>query len=223
MSGGITARPAEPRRLVILGGTFDPVHTGHMAILEQTRVALGADMGWLLPTGDQPLRESAVASAADRLAMAEAAVRDQPHLAVSDLEARRPGRSYTVETAAELSPIQLGVERWWLLGADAARRIREWRRWPELLQRERFALVNRAGVAPMGGAEAEALGFAAERSRLLAVDSPPVSASEVRRRLAAGESLAGMLPDAVAQLIRARGLYGTATTRPGDNAGDDLR
>lgn len=222
MTRPLPARAA-PQRLVILGGSFDPVHAGHLAVLQQARIALEAQMGWLLPTGVQPLRRPAHATVEDRLAMASAAVRGRSDLGVSDLEARRPGRSYTVDTAALLAAELPAVERWWLLGADAARRIGEWRRWEELLERERFALVNRAGVAAMGRAEAERLGFAEERTRLLELDAPQLSASQVRRRLALGASVEGLLPDAVIALIKQRGLYGAGAAQPGDNDRDDLR
>lgn len=223
MSGAATPLPAGARRLVILGGSFDPVHSGHLAILEQARTILGAEAGWLLPTGVQPLRRPARASIDDRLAMAVAAVGGHAGLGVCDLEARRPGPSYTVDTAASLAAELPGVERWWLLGADAARRIGAWRRCDELLERERFALVNRTGVVAMEPTETARLGFAAERTRLLQIDSPPHSASEVRRRLATGRSVEGMLPAAVAEVIRERGLYGTGAARAMDNDRDDLR
>ncbi|GAC1341561.1 MAG: nicotinate (nicotinamide) nucleotide adenylyltransferase [Candidatus Dormibacteria bacterium] len=222
MNGVATRLPAGTRRLVILGGSFDPVHSGHLAILEEARHALDAQVAWLLPTGAQPLRGAALASIDDRLAMAEAAVRGRRALGVCELEARRPGPSHTVDTAAELATRLPGVERWWLLGADAARRIGAWRRHEELLARERFGLVNRAGVPAMDLAEAGRLGFAAGRTRLLQLHSPPVSASEIRGRLAAGMSVAGMLPEAVAEVIRQRGLYRAGRGRGMDNALDDL-
>ncbi|HEV7680253.1 MAG TPA: nicotinate (nicotinamide) nucleotide adenylyltransferase [Candidatus Dormibacteraeota bacterium] len=199
-----------PRRAVVLGGTFDPIHAGHLGVLEQVRRAARADEAWLLPTGEQPHRGPAHASAEERLAMTEAAAEGRPHVRVLDVEARRPGPSYTVDTLAELEREHPGTEIWLTLGADAAREVPRWHRVENLLDRARFVLVNRTGVPRLDEAEMRALGFDPQRTRLIHVDSPPVSATEIRRRFAAGESVEGMVAPAVAGLIRARGWYGAS-------------
>ena len=195
------------RRVVALGGTFDPIHAGHLAILLQVRAALGAGEAWLLPTALPPHRRPAHAPAADRLALTEAAAAAEEGVRVLDVEMRRPGPSYTIDTLDELERLHPGVEVWFLLGADAARDIRHWHRAAELLARARFVLVNRSGVPALDDAEARALGFDPQRTRVLHVDSPAVSATEVRRRVVAGESITGMVPPQVERMIAARGLY----------------
>jgi nicotinate-nucleotide adenylyltransferase len=200
----------EPRRAVVLGGSFDPIHLGHLAVLDQVRLAIGADEAWLVPTGAQPHRLPAHASAEDRLAMTEAAAEGHPRVRVLDLETRRPGPSYTVDTLAELEREHPGTEIWLILGADAARDVPHWHRVEDLRDRARFVLVNRTGVPQLDELEMRALGFDLERTRLIEVDSPPVSATEIRHRVAAGESLEGMVSPAVAALIRARRLYGAS-------------
>lgn len=197
----------EARCVAVLGGTFDPVHAGHLAILEQVRRAVDAGEAWLLPTGLPPHRHPARASVADRLAMVEAAAEGHARVRVADVEARREGPSYTLDTLDELERSHPGVEFWLVLGADAAREVGQWHRSAELLARARFVLVNRAGVPELTAAEARSLGFDAARTRLIHVDSPPVSATEIRRRVAAGEGVEGMVAPAVARIIADRALY----------------
>jgi nicotinate-nucleotide adenylyltransferase len=197
-----------PARVAVLGGTFDPIHAGHVGILEQVRGSVDADEAWLLPTGLPPHRRPTHASTEDRLAMTEAAAQGHPAVRVLDLEARRPGPSYTIDTLDELEQRYPGTEFWLTLGADAARDIGQWHRAADLLRRARFVLVNRTGVPPLDDAEMRRLGFDPARTRLIHVDSPPVSATEIRRRVASGESIEGMVAPAVQRLIGERGLYG---------------
>ncbi|HZS15537.1 MAG TPA: nicotinate (nicotinamide) nucleotide adenylyltransferase [Candidatus Dormibacteraeota bacterium] len=201
---------AGPRRVAVLGGTFDPIHTGHLAILEQVRRSVDAEEAWLLPTALPPHRRPAHASVDDRLAMVRAAAEGHPGVRVVEDEARRSGPSYTIDSLAELERAHPGVEFWLTLGADAAREIGTWHRSAELLGRARFVLVNRTGVPPLDAGEAARLGFEPARTRLIHVDSPPVSATEIRRRVAGGEPLEGMVSAAVERLIRERGLYRVA-------------
>ena len=196
-----------PRCVAVLGGTFDPVHAGHLAILGQVRRSVDADEAWLLPTNLPGHRRPALASVDDRLAMVRAAAEGDPAVRVVDLEARRQGPSYTIDTLDELERGFPGVQFWLVLGADAARDIAGWHRAAEVLARARFVLVNRAGVPPLGDAEARALGFDPGRTRLIHVDSPPVSATEIRRRVAAGQPVEGMVTAPVARIIAERGLY----------------
>ena len=196
-----------PAPVVVLGGTFDPIHAGHLAILDQVRRAVGASEAWLIPTARPPHRRPTHASAADRLALTRAAAEGLPAVRVLDLEIRRDGLSYTIDTLDELERPHPGVTAWFTLGADAAREVGTWHRAAELLARAHFVLVNRTGVPSIDEAEARRLGFAAERTLLIHVDSPPVSATEVRQRVAAGEPIDGLVPAAVARLIAERGLY----------------
>jgi nicotinate-nucleotide adenylyltransferase len=198
---------SEVRRVAVLGGTFDPIHAGHLAILEQVRRSVDADEAWLLPTALPPHRRPAHASVDDRLAMTHAAAAGHPRVRVVEDEARRDGPSYTIDTLDELERAHPGVQFWFTLGADAAREVGAWHRAVELLGRARFVLVNRTGVPPLDDAEARALGFDPSRTRLIHVASPPVSATEIRRRVAAGESIEGMVAAAVARIIVDRSLY----------------
>lgn len=198
---------AEPRRVAVLGGTFDPVHAGHIALIIAVRDALGTDEAWLMPARSPALRDEPVAPAQLRLAMLETAVRNIPGVRVLDTELRRPGTSYTFDTLTALASAHRGVEPWWILGADAARHVGEWYRSAELRDSLHLVVVQRAGTPLFDDAEARGLGLAAARTIVLDITPPAVSASEVRRRVAQGKSIAGMVPGAVADIIAASGLY----------------
>ena len=196
------------RSVAVLGGTFDPIHAGHLAILDQVRHAAGAAEAWLIPTNRPPHRRPTHASPDDRLAMTRAAAAGVPGVRVLDVEIRRDGLSYTIDTLDELESLHPGVVIWFTLGADAARDVPHWHRAAELLGRARFIVVNRSGVEPIDDAEARRLGFeVGERTMLIHVDSPAVSATDIRRRVAAGEPITGLVPAAVERLIAERRLY----------------
>jgi nicotinate-nucleotide adenylyltransferase len=198
---------AERCSVAVLGGTFDPVHCGHLAIVDAVREALGATEAWLLPAREPALRAEPVAAAGLRLAMLEAAARGLRGVRVVDLELRRPGVSYTIDTLEALAAADPNTQPWWILGADAVRHIREWDRSAELLDRIHLAVVQREGAPRFDRAEADALGLPRARTLVLDFWPPAVSASEVRARVAAGESVNGLVPAAVADIIAASGLY----------------
>jgi nicotinate-nucleotide adenylyltransferase len=194
-------------RVAVFGGTFDPFHLGHLAVAEQARDGVLADETWVVPAGVPPHRGPVAARAADRLAMCRAGIQGRSRIAVLDLELRRDGPSYTLDTMRDLAAQHAGVQLWVVLGADAARQTSSWHGAAELLGGYHFVLVNRAGEAVIHHAEAIGLGFRPERTRVVGIDSPDVSATEIRRRVVAGESLDGLVSPAVAAIIEERGLY----------------
>ena len=196
-----------PTRVAVFGGTFDPFHLGHLAVAEQAREGVLADLVWVVPAGVPPHRGPVTAGAADRLAMCRAAIEGRPRIAALELELRRPGPSYTLDTMRDLGSGHPGTQLWVVLGADAARQTSGWHGAAELLGSYHFVLVNRAGEAPIRHAEAIALGFLPELTRVVGIDSPDISGTEIRRRVAAGEPLDGLVSPAVAVIIEERGLY----------------
>jgi nicotinate-nucleotide adenylyltransferase len=195
--------------ILVFGGTFDPVHNGHLAIADQARVATGAEAVWFVPASLAPLRERPEATAEDRLELLEAAFDAWAGhgLAALDVAIRRGGVSYTAEVMETLRAEHPDQDLAVLIGADAARTIHRWHRADHLLGSERFVIVNRTGPPPLDPAEVDELGFAAARTTLLTIDSPDISASEVRSRCANGKPLDGLVPDVVASLIAAKGMY----------------
>ncbi len=202
------------RSVLVFGGTFDPVHNGHVAVATQARAAVGADAVWFVPASMAPLRDPPVATPEQRFEMLTAAADGETGFEVIDIAIRRGGTSYTAETMEALRGEHPDVDMEVLIGADVARTIGEWHRAGDLLGRERFVVVNRTGPPPLEAAELGSLGYPPSRTTLLSVVSPDISASEVRRRCATGESLGGLVPPAVAAMIAAKGLYRTG----GDDA-----
>jgi nicotinate-nucleotide adenylyltransferase len=194
---------------LVFGGTFDPVHNGHLAVARQARLATGVDSVWFVPAALAPLRDPPHATPEQRFELLVAA-RDggrEVGMDVLDVAQRLGGISYTAGVMDALRAEHPGVELTVLIGADAARTISRWHRADDLLGAERFVIVNRTGTPPLHPGEMVRLGYDTSRITLLAVDSPDISASEVRARCARGESLAGLVPEAVAALIERKGMY----------------
>lgn len=201
------------RRIVLFGGTFDPVTTAHMVVADQAERLLQPDAFWFVVDNVPGERRGVEAPAEFRLEMVRAAVGGDPRFAVVDLEVERGGVTYTAETMDELHRTHADDRFELLLGADSARTVSSWRFGDRLLAREWFDIVNRSGEQPLTLDEAAALGYDRERTRLLEIGSPALSASDVRRRVEQGVSLEGLVPAPVESIIRREGLYAGRATR----------
>lgn len=193
-----------PERLGIFGGTFDPPHLGHLALAEWAREELGLDRVVFVPAGAPPHKRAPGTPAADRLAMTRAAVRGRPEFEVDALETRRAGPSYTVDTLRALAARRPGAELWLLVGADMFASMGAWREIGAIARLARIAVAVRPGTrVPARPAWARGgLGIVP-----LANPGIEISSSAVRDRARAGRSVRYLVPDAVARLIAARGLY----------------
>jgi nicotinate-nucleotide adenylyltransferase len=193
--------------VLVFGGTFDPVHLGHLAIASQARTATGAEAVWFVPAALAPLRDPPVASPQQRLDLLLAATRGEAGFEVLEVAIRRGGVSYTADVMDALHGRHPDLDLAVLIGADVARTVNAWHRAHDLLRSERFVIVNRAGPPQLDSDELTSLGYDRSRTELLTVDSPNISASDVRRRCAKGQSLEGIVPAQVAALIDEQGLY----------------
>ncbi|MGH7685721.1 MAG: nicotinate (nicotinamide) nucleotide adenylyltransferase [Candidatus Dormibacteria bacterium] len=201
------------RRVVLYGGTFDPVTTAHTVVADQAQRLLQPDEFWFVVDNAPGRRKRVYAPALLRLAMVGESVAGDPRFRVVDIEIRRGGVTYTAETMDALH-LSHPADRFELLvGADSARTINSWRYADRLLEREWFDIVNRSGEQPLTLDEAAALGYAPERTQLLEIASPRLSASDVRRRVARGEPLDGLVPQPALDVIRREGLYAGRATR----------
>lgn len=198
-------------RVGVVGGTFDPIHVGHLAVARAALECVPLDLVLLVPAALPPHRGAAEAPAADRLEMARLAAAGEPRLEVSDLELRRGGASYTVDTLEELRRIRPGDSLYLVLGWDAAREIRSWRRPERVLALATLVVVSRPHLPAPGEADLRAAGLDPERTVLCDARTPEVAATAIRDRVAAGEPLDGLVEPAVAAYIAGHGLY-----RPGD-------
>ena len=135
-------------KIGIMGGTFDPIHVGHLITAEVVRADFGLDEILFIPAGIPPHKESQkLAKATDRLAMTEIAVAGNPHFRVTDIELKRQGKSYTIDTIEELQrQLGYGVKLYFITGADAMNDLYSWHRPQELLHLCEFIVVTRQGV-----------------------------------------------------------------------------
>jgi nicotinate-nucleotide adenylyltransferase len=203
----------------LFGGTFDPIHNGHLDVARAARGALGLSEVWVVPARLPPHRSLPVASAVHRFAMAALAIVDDDGLVLSDLEMDTDGPSYTTDTLDRLTKRGIDTRVLCLItGADAFLDIRSWKDYPQLLNRCHFAVVSRPGTSALtlpsalpdlAGRMEPATPVLPPRPRILLVDAPtaPVSSTDVRRARAAGQSLAGLVPPAVAAYIDRHALY----------------
>ncbi|GIW19826.1 MAG: putative nicotinate-nucleotide adenylyltransferase [Chloroflexota bacterium] len=199
------------RRLGIFGGTFDPIHYGHLAIAEEAREAFALERVLFVPAGAPPHKQDRPTSpAVHRAAMVAAAIADNPAFELSRIELDRPGPSYTVDTVRSLRASVAaddGVELWFVLSVEALRELPTWHEPLALVGLCRFAVAPRPGVArPSRRWLVEALGTA---EPFVFLDGPHVgiSASEIRARVAAGRSIRYLVPPPVAAYVATHGLY----------------
>lgn len=189
-------------RIGVLGGSFDPVHIGHLAVAVAARAALHLDQVLLVVANDpwQKSGERTVTPAEDRLALVEAAVVDLEGVTASRLEIDRGGPSYTVDTLRALRCRFPGSPLYLVVGADVAAHLDTWHRAGELPALATLVVVERAG----GPAVPDPAGWAVVH---LPVPRLDVSSRDLRRRLAAGEPVDVLMPPAVIRRIAERGLY----------------
>jgi nicotinate-nucleotide adenylyltransferase len=190
-----------------MGGTFDPVHLGHIAMAEAAAGCAKLERVLLVPASVPPHRGAATAAPADRLEMLRLAAAGHPRLEVSDVELRRPGPSYTVDTLRALAAERPGMALHLLLGWDAAREIRGWRSPGEVMRLARLVVVSRPGYPTPTAADLAAAGIDPARTVLCDVPTPDVESTDVRRLVERGDSLAGLVDPAVESYLRRRGLY----------------
>ena len=211
--------------LGVLGGTFDPIHLGHIAAAEAAQQALDLDAVMLVPSHIPPHRQDPVgATGEQRFAMAQLAAAGRPGWTASRIEVDREGPSYTYDTLKELS-IRLkpdsthqpenqaaSTQLFFILGADAFAEIATWSRYPAVLDLAHFVVVSRPGITLDSLHARVPSAFSprpSAKTRVILVEAatPDVSSTDIRRRARAGDSLTTLVPDAVADYIHAHRLY----------------
>lgn len=199
-------------RVGIMGGTFDPVHRGHLIAAHRVSDALSLETVLLSPVA-RPWHKPAsdLAPAADRIAMLELAIEDAPDLRITTVDIDRGGDTFTIDTLADLEaqfardyPGE-GLELFFIAGADAIAGLASWKSPDELLQRARFVAVSRPGYAfvlpELAGAEA---------ITVLEIEAADTSSTLVRERAALGQPLGDLVPARVAEYIVEHGLYSSS-------------
>ena len=219
-------------RIGILGGTFNPVHYGHLKAAAAVRTRFSLDRVLFIPSFIPPHKESTgIASAEERLKMVELAVRGRSAFIPSAVEIRAEGKSYSILTLNKIKRLYPRAWIFFILGVDAFLEIETWRKWKRVLERCLFIVVTRPGYR-LRDAE-DVLGVAyrdqvrsvsrSEKARehwflrsrifLAPIDAADISSTEIRRRIREGRSIKGMVPAAVEGYIHKRGLYKKSSPR----------
>lgn len=187
-----------------MGGTFDPVHYGHLLAAEAAREAAKLEEVWFIPAHLPPHKGEPHADAEARLAMLQAALAGIPEFSALDIELRRQGVSYTIDTVKALMERHPDRSFYWIMGSDMVKNLPRWREPEELARRVTFIGLERP-EEPL--AEKDIPEFI--RSRLIRAAMPMIglSSTEIRRRLKEGRSVRFMTPDSVVEWIRRNGLY----------------
>jgi len=193
-------------RIGIFGGTFDPPHIGHLALARAGLEQLQLDEVLFLPANRNPLKSrKAVTSGKHRLGMVEALVRNEPQMAVSDMELTRGGTSYTVDTLGELQVVQ-PADYWFLMGADSLKGLAEWKNPHRLLRLARLAVALRPPIT-----DSDVLSRVPDefRTRIDLLSMPPqeVSSTDLRDRLSRNQSVSAWIPQDVLKYISTHQLY----------------
>jgi nicotinate-nucleotide adenylyltransferase len=221
--------------LGVLGGTFDPIHNGHLAAADAAQQALALEAMVLIPSRIPPHRRDPVGATSEhRFEMAQLAAATRRQWTVSRIELDREGASYTYDTLVELKrsmSIRLkpdttvsSTQIFFILGADAFAEIATWSRYPAVLDLAHFVVVSRPGITLDSLRERVPSAFdrqppcpppgfrdlGSEQSRVILVEAPTpdISSTDIRRRVRAGDSLQGLVPDSVATYIATHRLYG---------------
>ena len=223
-------------RLGLLGGSFNPVHNGHLAIARQTREALGLDQILFVPTSHPPHKPNdSLAPAQDRYEMVRLAIASDPSLAISDVEIRRPGKSYSIDTVRMLQQAYgTQAQLFFLIGLDAFLDFPSWREPQTLLELCRFVILSRPGLsfrslstvarlppipypslADLDADRISRIEAPIGTQGLICLKLPPcaISASDIRARIRQGLSAANQLPPLVESYILHHHLYQGAPNR----------
>jgi nicotinate-nucleotide adenylyltransferase len=196
MAGTSDQTSPRPLKLALYGGTFDPIHHGHLILAREAVEQLGLDRVAFVPAAQSPFKPEQIATAPEiRSAMVRAAIAGEEIFELDESEILRGGTSYTIETVEKAALRWPGAELWWLIGEDHLPKLPAWHRYEELVKRVRFAVFARGGNgnAPNG--------FPRVTRQV------DISATEIRTRVARGDSIRYLVPEAVRALIEEHRLY----------------
>ena len=206
-------------RVGVLGGTFDPVHTGHLILAEHAAEGLGLDMVLFIPAGDPWRKEHKPAPAQPRLAMLKLAVEGNDRFGISDIELRRAGPTYTADTLETLAAERLDDEFWFIVGADALADLPNWHEPERILRHATLAVAPRPDELPPAAsiaASGRTLGGAGVTATLPGIEDRiarfpmpriDISSTDIRARIAEGGGIRYLVPDAVRAYITHHRLY----------------
>jgi nicotinate-nucleotide adenylyltransferase len=194
-------------RLGLYGGTFDPIHLGHLVLAEACREACALDRVWFVVAGSPPHKMGARTPVADRLEMVRIAVAGHPAFEVSEVEARGPGPHYSVQTLEAIGRDRPADELFFLIGADSLADLPTWRQPGRIAALATIVVANRPGVDPARLASPPDLGPDARPIRQVTMPAIGIASNELRRRVAEGSTIRYQVPRGVEAYIAAQALY----------------
>ena len=186
-------------KIGILGGTFNPIHIGHLILAEEAREKLGLDRVIFVPAYFPPHKENSdIAPARERLAMVKIAIRGNKNFLASDIEIKRDGRSYTIDTIKEFKKRYPGDELYFIIGSDLLKYLDEWKDLSEIIRMVEFIVATRPGYA---------LEKIPSYIKTLPIRAVDVSAYEIRECIKENKSFRSLVPEGVFNYINKKGLY----------------
>lgn len=198
------------QKIGIMGGTFDPIHYGHLVAAEEARWQFGLEKVIFIPAGHPPHKVSRkISEARHRLAMTRLAIESNPFFAASAIEIERPGLSYTINTVRDMRNTYPLTDIYFITGADAVLEILSWKHIDELLDQCCFIAAKRPGYR-LGRLKTKLPGLRKEQLKRITVIEVPalaISSTDIRQRVQTGRPIKYLLPEAVEKYIREQGLY----------------
>jgi nicotinate-nucleotide adenylyltransferase len=192
------------RRIGLLGGTFDPIHNGHLLAAQAAKEAAKLDEVWFIPSSSPPHKPQPSTHASHRRQMVEAAISEDDTFQMEDIELRREGISYTIDTVIALQEQYTDVQFYWIVGSDMVKDLPNWQKIDELAERISFIGLERPDQP---GDDSMLPSFIRRRLLKAAMTPIGISSSEIRQRLREGRSVRYMLPETVLEIIQRDGLY----------------
>lgn len=196
------------KNICCYGGAFDPVHKGHLYFAEAIIGKLHPDKFFFIPAARSPFKnDEGHATALQRLKMLELAIGTLPGCAVLDLEIKRGGSSYTIDTLKTLKKEYPAARLYWIIGDDHLDSLEKWRNWPEHFSYSDFLVLPRTLTLPQIKMQIQRLRHAGQ-IQILEAEPYPLSSTLVREKIRRGDAYANDIPPAVSQYIREQRLYG---------------
>jgi nicotinate-nucleotide adenylyltransferase len=201
-------------RLGLFGGTFDPIHLGHLILAEQCREACQLDLVWFVVAGEPPHKRGNRTAAAHRLEMVRIAIAGHRAFDVSEIEIRRPGPHYSIDTLEAIRRERPDDDLVFLIGSDSLADLPNWRDPQGIARLARIVVVNRPGIEEVDLSDLPDFGPGSFPLRAVSIPPIGISSMDLRLRLAQGRSIRYMVPRGVEAYIEAHGLY----RGPGDGS-----
>jgi nicotinate-nucleotide adenylyltransferase len=193
----------QPRKIGVLGGTFDPIHVGHLVLAEQVREKFQLERVIFIPCASPPHKtEQRLSPANDRFEMTKLALEGNLYFFVSDIELKREGLSYTVETLRELKELYKDSEIYFLTGSDVLNEITTWKDPEEIYKLAKIVI----GIRP-GFDKFDAENHFAKKSIIVDITGVDISSTQIREKVSKSESIKYLVPSKVEEYIKSRNLY----------------